>query len=69
MFYAKNVPGWERAMRIMLGVACIGFGILNWGGSALAVAVFMTGAMLALTGLFGFCPACALIGRKIDKGN
>lgn len=69
MFYSKNVPNWERVMRIMLGAVCIGFGIMNWGVSSLAVAVFLTGATLALTGLFGFCPACALIGRKIDKGN
>ena len=36
----------------------------------LAVAVALMGAILALTGLFGFCPMCAMVGRKLDgKGR
>ena len=26
------------------------------------------GAILSMTGLFGFCPMCAMVGRKLDKG-
>ena len=34
-----------------------------------AVAVGAMGMMLAMTGLLGFCPMCALAGRKLDKGH
>ena len=43
MFYVKNVPNWERILRIIMG------------------------AMLAMTGLFGFYPMCTMIGRELDK--
>ncbi|WP_062478574.1 YgaP family membrane protein [Variovorax boronicumulans] len=66
MLYVKNVPGWERALRIALGLA---FAAMNWPANALAVAVGLMGAMLALTGLVGFCPMCAMVGRKLDKGR
>lgn len=66
MLYIKNVPGWERALRIVAGLAGLVFAAMNWGaaGSALAVAAGLGGAMLALTGLAGFCPMCAMVGRK-----
>jgi hypothetical protein len=71
MLYVKNVPGWERALRIVVGLAGLVFAAVSWGtaGFGLAVAVALMGAMLALTGLFGFCPMCAMVGRKLDKGH
>lgn len=69
MFYTKNVPGWERALRIVMGMMGLGFAYLNWGESALAVGMGIMGAMLAMTGLMGFCPMCAMVGRKLNKGN
>ena len=64
MLYRKNVPMWERIVRITLSVAAIAAGILIWGrpGALLLVA---GGAGILLTGFFGFCPACALVGRRI----
>lgn len=65
MFYVKNIPNWERVLRIVgsLGLAIYayqaGYGLLIPG----LIASF------ALTGVFGFCPMCALVGRKLDKGN
>jgi hypothetical protein len=67
MFYAKNVPNWERAVRAVAGVASLAFAAMNWGGSSLAIGLGVTGAILALTGLVGFCPMCAMVGRKLDK--
>lgn len=64
MFYVKNVPGWERAMRIVMGLLALGYAAINWGGSGLAIGMGIMGAMLAMTGLVGFCPMCALVGRK-----
>jgi hypothetical protein len=69
MFYIKNIPGWERALRIFMGMAALAFAVLNWNVSGLAVAMGVMGAMLAMTGLFGFCPMCAMVGRKLKQGR
>jgi hypothetical protein len=69
MLYVKNVPGWERALRIVMGLAGLAVAAMNWGSAPLAVGAGLMGAMLALTGLFGFCPMCAMVGRKPAKGR
>jgi len=69
MFYVKNVPTWERILRIVMGVVALVFAVMNWGTSGLAVGAGIMGAMLAMTGLVGFCPMCAMVGRKLDKGH
>jgi hypothetical protein len=61
-FYAKNVPAWERIARVAVSAAVVAYaltlpGAWSWGVAASAVA-------FAVTGLFGFCPACAMIGRR-----
>ena len=67
MFYRKNVFAWEQLLRIIAGLAMIGGGLLylaGWPGYALA----MSGAALAVTGIFGYCSACAMVGRKpVDR--
>lgn len=67
MFYAKNVPAWERIARIIAGLAALAFAATQWGTSAVAVAAGIAGAGLAVSGLVGFCPMCAMVGRKLDK--
>ncbi|HEY0064373.1 MAG TPA: DUF2892 domain-containing protein [Telluria sp.] len=67
MFYSKNVPAWERVLRILFALMALGFAAFSWG-TPLAVVAGLSGVMLAATGLFGFCPMCALVGRKLDKG-
>ncbi|MDE2000637.1 DUF2892 domain-containing protein [Chitinivorax sp. PXF-14] len=69
MFYVKNVPTWERILRIVMGVVALVFAVMNWSTSGLAVGAGIMGAMLAMTGLVGFCPMCAMVGRKLDKGH
>lgn len=69
MFYVKNVPNWERILRIVMGVMALVFAVMNWGSSNLAVAAGIMGAMLAMTGLVGFCPMCAMVGSKLNKGH
>lgn len=66
MFYVKNLPRWERILRVMMGVMALVYAAMNWGTSGLAVGLGLMGAVLALTGLFGFCPMCAMVGRKLD---
>jgi hypothetical protein len=68
MFYVKNVPGWERVLRVLAGVAALaGGGLLlgGWQGWALGAA----GAGLVFSGLVGWCPACAMVGRRLDVGR
>lgn len=69
MFYVKNVPHWERVLRIVMGLMALAFAGMNWGGSSLAIGAGVMGAVLSMTGLFGFCPMCAMVGRKLDKGH
>lgn len=69
MFYVKNVPNWERALRLFMGAMALAFAAMNWHESHLAVGAGIMGAMLALTGLVGFCPMCAMVGRKLGKGH
>jgi phosphate/sulfate permease len=63
-FLNRNLPTWERAARIIAGAAvgaaiASGFttGVVTW----LALA---TAATLVLTAFVGFCPACAMAGRR-----
>ncbi|TFW17352.1 YgaP family membrane protein [Duganella callida] len=66
MFYVKNVPGRERVVRIVLGLIVVyaGFAMLGgiWG-----TVVALSAAGIVASGLFGFCPMCAMLGRRLDK--
>ena len=64
LYFKTNVPGWERFLRVVAGsaVAVLAFmfaraGLGMWIGIA-------GGVMFAVTGLVGFCPMCAMVGRK-----
>ncbi|WP_245615019.1 YgaP family membrane protein [Curvibacter gracilis] len=54
-------------LRVVLGLMALDFTAMGWG-SPMAMGAGMVGAMLSLTGLVGFCPMCALLGRKLHKG-
>ena len=68
MWYVKNVPGGERVLRMLVGaagaIAALTFLPVpwSWGGAASA-------AGLTLSGLLGFCPACAMVGRKLPRAG
>ncbi len=65
MFYLKqNVGGVERVMRIAAGGMMIAGGVLAFRGLPLGFGVIAAGAMAMMTGLVGYCPMCALVGRK-----
>jgi hypothetical protein len=71
MLYLKtNLPGWERALRVAMGVV-IATMAYQFAVTALGswIGIGM-GIMLAVTGFVGFCPMCAMVGRRsigIDK--
>ncbi len=66
MIYMKNLPWWERSLRIGAGTAAAAYAHLSIGG-AMGWVILAGGVGTALTGIFGFCPACALAGRRLEK--
>jgi tellurite resistance protein TehA-like permease len=66
-FYAKNVPNWERVLRTALSVGAVAFALTSLASPwRWLMAVSAIG--FAVSGIIGFCPACALVGRRLDKG-
>jgi hypothetical protein len=37
MFYRKNLPGWERAMRVVGGAVMVACGLLGLSGMPMAI--------------------------------
>jgi len=68
MFYVKNVPSWERVLRVIVGLAVVAWSLLALGGTWGAI-IALSAAGIVASGLFGFCPACALVGRRLDKAR
>ena len=66
MLYRKNLYRWEQWSRVVIGAAAGVFGLAVPGG-ALGYGVAAAGAMLAVTGVVGWCPACATIGRRLRE--
>ena len=74
MFYWKNIYTWEQGLRIAVGLALAIVPALTMPGSILSYGLIATGLGIGLTGVFGFCPFCALAGRriavaKLEAGN
>jgi hypothetical protein len=65
MFYRKNLPGWERAARVIGGVAMIACGLLGLPGTPVGYLIAGAGAVAIMTGFFAFCPMCAMAGRRL----
>lgn len=71
MFFRKNLPGWERVLRTAAGVAVLAGGLLGPGlaGTPVGIIVAASGGVTILTGFFGYCPACALAGRRLPESR
>ncbi len=67
--FKKNVPGWERAVRSVVGVAMAVAG--GWWGLTgewiWGAAVALAGVGLLGTSLTGWCPLCAAVGRTLPE--
>jgi len=63
--YKKNVPTWERVARALASLAVITAALLWIADARLRWLAIAAGAMFALTGAFGFCPACYVASRKL----
>lgn len=69
MRLARNLPGWERALRLAAGIGMVVAGVmltLPWWRHGLLIG---GGVMIGMTALTGFCPACALAGRRLRKAS
>ena len=64
MLYRKNITRPESLLRIAGGLALIAAGLWWQGASPLGPALAAGGISSLLSGAFGYCPACALVGRK-----
>ena len=67
MKLSLNVGGFDRALRLILGVVLIAlayFGILSGTGAIIA---YIVAAIALVTGLVRFCPVNALIGINTCK--
>jgi hypothetical protein len=72
MFYPKNVPNWERGLRVIGGITLVAVALIGQMQSN-GQAIFVTAALLisafvaVVTGFVGWCPMCALVGRKLKS--
>ena len=57
-----NEASWDRIGRVVLGIGLIGGGFLAVGGGW-GWALATVGGILLVTGLIGWCPIYAAIGR------
>jgi len=66
MLFRKNLPVWERALRSVAGLLLIAGGLMVPGlaGGLLGYVIAAAGATTVLTGFVGYCPACAVAGRR-----
>ncbi len=66
LYLKRNLPLWERALRAAGAIALLA--AAWWTGIPVGGLLFWlmaaSAATLALTGVVGFCPACAMVGRK-----
>ena len=65
MGFTRNVPGWERAARTLLGTGLLAATALVPLTGLPLWAALAAGVTLVATALAGFCPACAMVGRRL----
>jgi Protein of unknown function (DUF2892) len=67
MIYTKNLPAAERVVRGFGGVALVACGLIGMKGLPIGYVLGGSGLFTVLTGFVGFCPMCALAGRRIAQ--
>ena len=69
MFHRKNVGLKERWARLLGGVLLVACSLGQLGMTPLGIALALVGAVTAITGLIGYCPARAMAGRPSIDGS
>ena len=62
--YRKNLPVWERVLRAGLAVALLIYALVFATSALLTTAAVVSAALIAVTGVVGYCPMCAIAGRR-----
>ncbi|MBR1222282.1 DUF2892 domain-containing protein [Bradyrhizobium sp. U87765 SZCCT0131] len=62
--HLKNLRARECWSRAALGLALIACAVTAAWGGALGWALLAAGATALLTAFLGFCPVCAMVGRR-----
>jgi hypothetical protein len=68
MLYRKNMSSKESWARVISGALIVACSLTQFGPTLLGLVLAISGVLTALTGLIGFCPACAMAGRKALEG-
>jgi len=68
MFYRKNLGSKESWARVIGGALTVACSLTQIGLTLLGLVLAISGVLTALTGLIGFCPACAMVGHKPLEG-
>ncbi|MEF7612977.1 YgaP-like transmembrane domain [Aquincola sp. MAHUQ-54] len=67
MLFVKNLPAWERVLRLVAGAAGV-WACLHWLPGLLGAIAAACAAGTAVSGLVGYCPmralACRATGAK-----
>jgi len=64
MKFLQNVPTGERLLRLLIGAAMLAGSLIGMAPGLLSYGLAATGLVLAITSFIGFCPMCAMAGRK-----
>lgn len=65
MIYRKNMGSKQRWARVIGGVLIVACALTQIGLTPLGWALAASGVITALSGMLGFCPACAMAGRRL----
>ena len=63
MLYRKNLPHWERWLRMIAGMTLVTYGLIGAPSVLIAGLALVSAVVVLVTGFVGYCPACALAGR------
>lgn len=69
MFFQKNLPLWERALRVCLGVVVAALAFTMAPSPMIGWLAYGSAGVLACTGFIGFCPMCAVAGRRLRRAS
>jgi hypothetical protein len=67
-FYRKNIGSLDQVLRLAVGLAAAIAAFIYFSGW-LALLIAVSGVGLALTGIVGYCPMCAMVGIDRRKGS
>jgi hypothetical protein len=67
MLQGKYMSTRERVLRLAVGIMLALCGLVVFGPGLLGWASLASGVVTAATGVIGFCPSCAVPGRRSAK--